>query len=231
MRPHLPVRRLFVEQLENRLVLAGNVLAEVTGSTLRITGDQFDNSLSIVGYLGGGVSVLGFDTSVNGGTDGLFFSGVDRVEISTGDGDDQIGSTWSFAVDVIFDMGHGNDYVSATAWYMVGNLTIATGDGNDRIDLKTPLHTGSVQIDSGNGNDIIQVALTLIEGDLAIDAGNGNDVVVLSAWGSDHTGRILGDLTIDGGNGRSDVLHGTMSPRFLFEFEGDVSISGFESID
>src|SRR3954471_17120751 len=64
-------RRLFLEYLESRQVLAGNVLASVVHGQLNITGDAADNGVTLRTAAGGGLEVVGTSaggaaTTING---------------------------------------------------------------------------------------------------------------------------------------------------------------------
>jgi hypothetical protein len=248
MRPHLLVRRLFVEYLENRSVLAGNVLAQMVDSTLFISGDEFDNNVAVVSTGGDSVTVQGFQTAINGDTVTTTFSGVARIEIVGGDGDDLIQAVLGSAAtigeiridteagrdavslftssgaDVIIDTGDGADVVGVQSYSGYGggaDLQIATGDGADLVFLDLGYHTeGAIRVDTGNGNDAVEVLFQVNEsgGSLSISMGNGNDTVSL------HTlGRLTDmDLTVDGGNGL-DVLLGNPA-----SFTGELDILSFE---
>ncbi len=59
-------RRLLVEDLENRRLLAGNVTVTRSGPDLFVTGDNLANTISIESNGSGGVRVSGFnDASAN----------------------------------------------------------------------------------------------------------------------------------------------------------------------
>lgn len=53
-------------RVEQRLPLAGNVAAELTGSTLRLTGDNLANDVMVATAAGGTIAVIGINTTVNG---------------------------------------------------------------------------------------------------------------------------------------------------------------------
>src|SRR5687767_2165421 len=81
--------RLSLTQLEARDVPAGGVVAEMVGSNLVITGDEYDN-LFWIDAVGGEVTVSAYQTTVNGLTEPATFRGVTRVEMIGGDGDDNV---------------------------------------------------------------------------------------------------------------------------------------------
>src|SRR4051812_4522706 len=75
------IRKLGVEGLERRSMLAGNIHAEVNGGVLVITGDDLGNGVSVqqLGegkYFVSGFSVNGGNTTTNGNADGHVFSGA-----------------------------------------------------------------------------------------------------------------------------------------------------------
>jgi len=244
MRLHMPVRQLFVEPLENRAVLAGNVLAQMVDSTLFITGDEFDNHVGIVSTLGGEVTVGGFfETAINGNTGPATFSGVARIEVVGGDGNDGVGATLDETVgelrintgpgrdgvivstsggDVFIDTGDGADVASVrsvSGFSGGGDVQIATGNGNDLVALDLLYHSGAVHVDTGNGNDDVHAFFEQSEGNLSIFTGNGNDTVSLYTF---HLVNFDGDLTVDGGNGVDELLGNPHA------FTGDVDLLNFE---
>lgn len=59
-----PRARLQFEQLEGRLPLAGNVIVQVTGANLKITGDDFENNIAIFGDANHVLHIQGIGTGV-----------------------------------------------------------------------------------------------------------------------------------------------------------------------
>ena len=57
---------LLLERLERRLPLAGNVTAQLVGSTLVLTGDAAGNELVVASAAGGRLAVFGNATTING---------------------------------------------------------------------------------------------------------------------------------------------------------------------
>lgn len=57
---------LQLESLEPRLPLAGDVMAELVGSTLRLTGDSLGNEVMVASAAGGRIAVIGQNTTING---------------------------------------------------------------------------------------------------------------------------------------------------------------------
>src|SRR5687767_3286187 len=84
-------RRLGVEALEGRMVLAGNVVAVQVGADLFLTGDDVNNRLWIVGNGPGSFAVQAIDTDLNGVYAAtLPFSGVANVVVKMGAGNDTV---------------------------------------------------------------------------------------------------------------------------------------------
>jgi Ca2+-binding RTX toxin-like protein len=124
---------------------------------------------------------------------GVTVSGLERLLIATGAGDDTISNT---AVDTAVDTG---DYISAGA----GNDTINSGKGSDTIDGGDGNDiinggNGSDTIDGGDGND--QITLGTGAGDDTVQGGAGDDVIRIT------DDNIYHDIyKIDGGTG-DDVI-------------------------
>src|SRR6476469_6130210 len=69
-------RKLTFQQLENRLTLAGNVIASVSSHSLYLTGDSRANNLQIVQLANGQYQVTGKDGTTINGQAQKTFSGV-----------------------------------------------------------------------------------------------------------------------------------------------------------
>jgi hypothetical protein len=251
MRHRVPSRRLYVEQLENRAVLAGNVLAQLTDGTLFITGDNLDNHIMVQGN-GGEVTVQGvLDTMINGDGAAATFHGAERIEIVGGDGDDTVFAALWAAIDdaakiaeMRIDTGTGRDGV-AVDLRTDTSVSIKTGDGADGVSLRSSSDNSLtvVDIDTGDGADHIGLDLRYhTGGTIRVDAGTGNDDVsaffealqsqgnlsIFLGNGNDsvslHTspGGVGTNLTLDGGRG-VDALFGNP-----LRFVGELDIFGFE---
>src|SRR5262245_43982220 len=79
----------FIEPLERRALLAGNVLAAVTAGNLVITGDASDNNIEVQQLSNGNWQVSGTGTMINGVTTAF----VSNVPVA----------------NVTADLGAGND--------------------------------------------------------------------------------------------------------------------------
>jgi hypothetical protein len=134
-------------------------------------------------------------------------SGVDRMELLGGFGDDRINAmdTNVLQVPLHADMGPGND------WLDFGSTTaddISLGDGNDNyVDA-----FGNDRVDGGPGDDIMSGGnfstdddtFTGGEGNDILDGQLGNDTVE-GGPGDDTLNPSPGDDTLDGGDGNDST--------------------------
>src|SRR5688500_5585091 len=122
-----------LEGLEPRRFLAGNVTAVVTAESLVLAGDALDNSVSIEQSEPGTFIVSGgfSNTTINGGTDPLTFTGVRRdVRFAAGGGLDSLSLQHS---DFFSPVAIGRDLV----------VSGASGAANEVfIFANTPLDVG-----------------------------------------------------------------------------------------
>ena len=186
---HFKRRSLVVERLENRDVLAGDVLAVIYGQMLVIWGDEQANGVTLTYdsttqvYHVVGKEVAGEATTINGQDTSLpenvpTFNSVKNVAVILHGGDDQFAVGSPQAVDTVInqwlaiDMGDGNDQV------VLGQAGNAAG-GADPVALS--LRTGtSVTVDLGAGDDELNIANADIGLALNIYAGDGSDDVTFA---------------------------------------------------
>jgi hypothetical protein len=140
-----PARRLSLENLERREVMAGNVLASVVSGELRISGDDASNGVVVSRVNDStievrGITVNGVDTKLNGTANGSkTFNNVTRsvyVEMKGGN-------------DVV--RFHGTD--AQRPLKLPSSLIIQTHGGNDSISLFNTKVGADLSIYSGNGVD------------------------------------------------------------------------------
>jgi len=188
--PRLRHRSLFVEGLESRAMLAGNVTAAVRGGTLFVTGDNLDNQVVIQQTGTNQFSVVGVTasaTTVNGKAEGIAFTGngVRNFEINLRGGNDTLGISNDLA------------YLDALA------AELAAGPG---APLTPPATTatalslrGYANIRGAAGNDAIAVNL-VAGGSIFVDANAGSDAVVVE--GSTAASLVVNS---DSGNQQTDA--------------------------
>lgn len=177
-------KRLSVERLENRELMAGDVSAAVQGQMLVITGDAEANGIVLTyssasqSYRVSGTVQDSGQTTINGLDDttsaaGVEFSGVKQVYVGLGAGDDdfQVGSP--AAVDTVIqqwltiDMGDGDDNVVLGA---AGNAPSGAAPIARSLSVGT-----SLNVDLGAGDDHLSIANTSVGFKLNITAGDGDD--------------------------------------------------------
>jgi len=189
------------ESLEQRLPLAGNVVAELIGSTLRLTGDSMGNEVVVASAAGGTIAVIGQHTTINGSS-GTFVTknAVTSIIANLKGGNDAIGlsnSAKDYAdarmfidsmrfpladpppapLDVVaLQTAIDNAAGGVTTFSIPGSLTVATAGGDDAVGI------------SGNVGGSVSVTLG------SADACNG---LVIGAESS--TSRIGGAVTVVGG--------------------------------
>ena len=188
-----PGGRLRVDELEDRAVPAGNVLAVQSGTFLALIGDDLGNEVMVrSGHAPDEVIVHGMDrTLVNGSNRDAVFVGVQQLVAVMRGGDD-----WFKATDLTLGAA------------VLGQLTVDGGGGDDRIELRNTevhaTHETSVQIfgerlfpgdPPSTGNDTIELTNTTIAS--AVGALNGTPVLV---YGEENFG---GEVT--GGNDRISI--------------------------
>jgi hypothetical protein len=203
-------RSLFLENLEGRALLAGNVLAAVDGSVLKITGDDAANGVLIrlVSEKPAGsttpvvkIAVVGVPTrdgtttvptTINGYGRGFLVSpeGLTGISVNLGAGNDGLG---------INNPPPADKSLPPVPVRLPGTVSISTGEGNDSVSGMIDNNT-SVSIDLGNGSDRLSLGGSRVK-DLGIltdgtaDANVGEDQVFLERL------NVLGKTNIGMGAG------------------------------
>lgn len=207
--------RLGVESLESREVLAGNVSAVLSGTTLSITGDVNDNSLNVV-FEASRVVINGVSgTSINGGPAGgsapLAFTGG-TVKIALGAGGDSLilQGTIPKPTSLTVDLGAGVDQMNmAAGGTFTGTTKITLGADRELEGDALAFQTGAVfaNLDirgggsgAGLGNGISQILPLNVTGNLSITNGIGFDSIEL-----DDGLKVGGNFTIKNGDGGSEI--------------------------
>ncbi len=179
-------RPLFVEGLETRAMLAGNVTASVRGSTLFVSGDNLDNSVVIQQTGPSRFTVAGApgsDTSVNRRTLGTAFvaNNVRNFEIDLRGGNDSLG------------ISNSDVYLTELQAEFLGGPQAAPGLPADALTLR-----GYANIRTGLGDDAIAVQLNA-SANIFVDSNAGSDAVVVE--GSTATALLI---NADTGNQSTD---------------------------
>jgi hypothetical protein len=166
-------RRLCIELLESRWLMAGDVSGTVSASgDLILTGDAGDNWLVIEGNGNSGeLVVTGFPdsqaqpTTVNGLATPVTFTGVNgSVVVRMNDGNDRVTFSEAFiAGAVVVDLGAGNDALvlgvddgSQIPLSMARELLVFAGDGHDYVEYGYIQCGTSMVADFGTGTSLFR---------------------------------------------------------------------------
>ncbi len=158
------------------------------------------------------------------------FTGLTRIEVYAGNGDDQILGTDDPALVDQLDAGHGDD----TVWAFQGDDVVDGGDGNDLLDAGAGADsvfgndgndtllgsTGNDTLDGGDGND----SLSGLDGTDSLLGGDGDDTLFGGA-GDDTLGAGAGNDQLVGEDG-SDLLAGDIGDDSLFGDSDDTTVAG-----
>jgi hypothetical protein len=220
-------RRMAVESLESRAMLAGNVFVSVAGNNLLIRGDSGGNGvlLSQVGsgeYAVTGIDWAGSATRINGSANAtLYFGGVTGdIIIDMQKGDDALGigndpeALRQLAIECGIDVGLGDGWGTTPTSMSQGiafiaprNLIINTGDGADGVALIANVRQSAI-INTGNQDDAVAIG----------DSSFGNDLIAVTGNGADHLcigAASIGDfLDVQTGNQNDFVSIGPGSLGF-----------------
>jgi len=173
-----------IQLLEDRALLAGNVLASLSGSQLSVTGDAADNSVEVT-VVNNQVILRGLSNTTINGSAALFVIAANtdtapgNITIQTGAGNDTVifsrnvkvsGSTW-------VDGGGGNDAISATGATFQQTISIYGRAGNDTISVQSATTESLLRIKGNSGNDLISLTNLTANGEIRIEGNSGADGV------------------------------------------------------
>ena len=175
-----------VESLENRQMLAGNVVVSVTGGgDLIVNGSDDSNAIGIQTLSPGLFRITGFDeTTINGDSDAEIISGVtDDVRINLRSGFNSVIFEDLTIPDLLTVRAeNGNDAVIFAGSDIVvgGDMRINLRDGNDAvISITSPeIQVGDdLSIRMGDGDDELFLEHFNVEDRVSINSGAGSDEV------------------------------------------------------
>ena len=190
-------RPLGLESLESRCVLAGNVVASLSGTTLTLTGDDLANSFNVI-RSGSNVVVSGLSgTSIvlKGQTAGassrtFAVSDFNKLSISiVGKGGDDVVTLGSTSAanpldmkSLSIDLGVGADrvFIDDTRLVLGGSAKITLGTSSqlerDQLSVYGLYVDGNLTVATGGGNDFFNIdSDTSVRGKLSVDLGTGDD--------------------------------------------------------
>ena len=214
------------EALEPRQFLAGDVLAQIVGGSLVVTGDDAANAITITqqGLAAGEVQVTPAPgTTVNGGADPVVLQTLrPDVRIDLGLGDDTITVTQVNLGKLLLNIGNDNDAVALSSVNLT-QLCLAGGYGDFGLTLEDSVISGNASIISQGGNAAItfqgddsrvggrfQVCGGTGDGTLSITGGQfQKDVRIAAGYGAATItlsgSTIAGKLDITTGTGADDI--------------------------
>jgi Ca2+-binding RTX toxin-like protein len=220
MRGYQSRRRLFVEPLESRRLLAAMHADLDASGVLTLAGTGKSDRIEI----GGDSTQL--TVSFNKQSFQFNTADVTGINIDGGGGNDWIWVDDNVLVDAVLSGSAGNDRIHGGG----GNDTISGGKGNDRLSGGA----GNDTISGGAGNDWVwgDDGDDVVHGDAGNDhvfGGAGNDQVFGDA-GQDSVNGDDGDDVVDGGAGH-DRLHGGAGNDQLFGEAGKDLLWGDDGDD
>lgn len=199
-------RKLNVEGLEKRAMLAGNVSVAVNGDTLVITGDNFSNGVAVEQldhdrYFVSGFGLQGANTTINGQNTGRIVSGVRHIDVDLNRGYDifvMSNSAWrrndlaqtlsggtAGPIQVSPEAANPNTTHPVTT-RVRGNVTIDLDEGNDGVGMGARIGTrdsnghtsgGVLKVNGGDGHDRVIADRTEVFDDMLFNMGSGDDTV------------------------------------------------------
>jgi Ca2+-binding RTX toxin-like protein len=211
------VRRVQLEQLEPRQLLAINVTPE---GVLSVSGRNKYDRIALV-LAGNDLQV-----TVNKQSQTVPLAGLTAISIASLKGNDRITVDPDITLPAKIAAGGGNDWV----WAGGGNDTIAGGWGNDRIDGGAGDdfvfgETGNDQLTGYAGNDTLNGGA----GNDWLLGGDGDDVLA-GEWGVDHLNGEA-DNDIASGGDKNDVIVGGSGSDVLYGGNGNDVIAGTQDDD
>jgi len=185
-------RKLRLEDLEDRLLMAVTVVDNGTTITVNETGPAFNDALVISEDDDGTLTIRGTNgTKVNGTANGSVQIDVDdrtyNLTVNLNKGKDNV---------LLVDLGSEEGELN--------NLTVRTGIGSDRVRLVNIEAEGNLLIDTGNNADAFADDVVLddvaVERTTTIFLGGGSDRLTLIDID------LEGDVRLDGENGNDRIF-------------------------
>ncbi|MFK7817106.1 MAG: hypothetical protein AB8G99_00185 [Planctomycetaceae bacterium] len=207
-----------IEVLEDRSLLAGNVLASVNaGGDLVLKGDNLGNGVTVQRMYSNivvqGEDLDGGPTQINGQTSAVFPVGMGylrHLKINMKGGADLVSVSTSFTGNVTAKMGSGQDYFAMADVddpnFVTGNVKINLGSGSSLQSIAVVGNLsvgGNMAIKGGSGEQVATIAGVQVARKLSVSLGKGDDTLLL-------VGVSAGSHKLNGGGGfdvfRADSL-------------------------
>lgn len=174
------------ERLEDRSMLAGNVMANFVGRDIYLRGDALDNSFEVVAE-NGDVIVRGMNsTTINGSATFTIASGTtslrDDLRIFLGSGNNTliVGSGVTISDDLDIWGGSGDDSIGLVESVVGDDLRINGISGSDTISVQDSQIGDHARIRGGiGGANTINFSNSSVGDDLRVYGGVGADTIVI----------------------------------------------------
>jgi hypothetical protein len=238
-----PGRIELIELLEPRIT-PSNVLAVVSGHTLKITGTTGDDSVVITEVTGSAYNIVPGVTgdTVNGQTSGVSFpTSITGISIALSDGNDSVAfsnglSPIVLTGNVTIAGGHGSKTIGGADVTIGGNFTILNGDagtGTNTTGFSNLQVNGSMTVISKGGNTNLSLSRTSggissINKNFAVSNGVGADLLTLQDM------NIGGMVTVNNGlpnatfNAGSFNILNSVNANFPSQFGKSISVTFLE---
>lgn len=180
----MPLRRpLFLETLETRDLMAGNVRVTSVDGVLTVRGDNQSNSIAITQVAANTYKVAGNATLINGQASANF-TATDKIFVATFGGNDQVTLGEATKVTTVpltlqMNLGAGADTLTVTKVQGTNATLVAGAETENDVDvmnMQQSTFTGATALRGGGGDDSIRYSgnRSGING-VRFNAGAGND--------------------------------------------------------
>jgi len=184
-------RKLGVQSLESRGMLAGDVAFSVGAGNVSLTGDGSDNEITIT-YIGSDkYEVVGIGgTMVNGSASVQFEVGVQLTKsltLSMKGGNDVVifNGAGTGTLPGLLNIGGGegdNTITIQNLASVAGKIAVVNSTGDDTVTIASVASAASISITTGKGGADVSLINTDVAGDITVNAvsdeGNGNDLTL-----------------------------------------------------
>ena len=157
--------------LEDRRLLAGDVLFFAQGNFLRVVGDADDNIVEISQNDSGQTVVTGIDTTVNGLTAPQVLDSAEFLTVVLNEGSDDV---------ALRDLAIEN------------TVRVLGGDGDDRIEAEE-FNSRFLHVEGDDGNDIVQLTDSAIEHSAYVFLDDGDDLLAVDSFSTGRNFRVFGN--------------------------------------
>lgn len=213
-----------IEPLEARALLAGNVVASLSGSHLNVIGDAAANSIEIT-VLNNQVQLRGLNsTTINGSSDVFVVAAntdtvTGHVYISLGAGNDSAGFSRNVKLNGTLTVlgGDGNDTIAFTGATLRSTASIFGQAGNDTFSLQDSTTDGFLAIYAGEDNDLVSLKNMTINGPMKIKGEGGDDGVSFN----DVTTNSHFKINMGRGNDDVTIRNSSINDSLLIKMKQD----------